>query len=55
VHFDELDRLDRINARQLAGLDNVRLIPWDGGGHTLSQRFVKNGELERIVTRSLSP
>lgn len=53
VYFDETDRLDRLHAERLAGLDGVRLYRFGRGGHMVSLALRRCGALDRLLRRAV--
>ncbi len=53
VFFDETNRLDRLHAERLAGLDGVRLYRFARGGHMVSLALRRSGALDRLLRRAV--
>jgi len=53
VRYDPLLRLDREHCERIEGLPGVRLLPREGGGHSIARDMRDRGELEPLLRGAL--
>lgn len=55
IHASGSDRLDRLHARRMEGIQGVRVHTYDASGHHLVKSLRDDGSLERMLVDALTP